>query len=94
MDLFKHAKKSKKPSRSEPSNGQVGTTGSGTQAEFARSYDEFVQAVKDYVGHRDSIAMAFHPDATELMIQTKKGWVRVTKGEAGYQLNSGGFVKV
>jgi hypothetical protein len=43
-----------------------------------------VKAVKNFAGWKDSVAMAFHPQPEETMIETRKGWVRVGFGEAGY----------
>ncbi|MFZ6874209.1 hypothetical protein ACO0LF_19300 [Undibacterium sp. Di27W] len=53
-----------------------------------------MKTVQGFNGWKDSIAMAFHPHPKIAMIQTAKGWVRVSCGEAAYQLNSGELVKI
>lgn len=93
MDLFKHAEKGKKQHGNIIANRKDGTARSGASSDVARPYNELVQAVKDFKGWKDSVAMAFHPNPQDEMIKTDKGWVRVMVGESGYQLNSGSFVK-
>ena len=41
-----------------------------------------------------SVAMAFHPNPHETLIQTHCGWIRVLPGKLGYQLNTGEFVEI
>lgn len=74
--------------------GQAGTSGSGAPAIVDRSFKGLVESVKSYKVMYDSVAMAFHPNQEETMIETAKGWVRVGIGEAGFQTNRGIFVKL
>lgn len=41
-----------------------------------------------------SVAMAYHPDPKQALIDTPTGWVRVVYGEPGYTLNSGETVRL
>ena len=93
MDLFKHVEKSKKQHGNVASDRKNGSARSGALSDIERPYNELVQAVKDFKGWKDSVAMAFHPNPQDEIIKTDKGWVRVMVGESGFQLNSGSFVK-
>ena len=94
MGLHGNAIKGKEKFNHKLGNGQVGGTGTQTQEIVDRTFNGLVKSVKEYKVLRDSVAMAFHPNPTETMIETHKGWVRVGVGEAGFQTNSGMFVKL
>lgn len=94
MDLSGNASQSTFEHNADTTDGQVGAVGSGTQAVSDRSFKSLVESVKAYKVMYDSVAMAFHPNPEETMIETAKGWVRVGIGEAGFQTNRGIFVKL
>jgi hypothetical protein len=94
VGLFVDAAQSKGRHDADTGNGQACAIGSGAQAVYSGTFEELVAAVKSYKVKYDSVAMAFHPMPDESVIETQKGWVRVCVGEAGFQTNSGVFVKL
>lgn len=95
MDLFVNSKQGKNASRNDAANRKAGSTGSRAQEKPVRSYDELVKIVQEFRGGKNnSVACAFHPQASGQFVEARKGWIRIYQGEAGYQLNSGEFVKV
>lgn len=94
MGLFVDTEQSKNASINNTRNRKAGATGNRTQEKPAGTYDELVRAVQEFRGGKhDSVACAWHPEGTGEFVQTRKGWIKVYQGEAGYQLNSGAYIK-
>ena len=70
-------------------NGEINMSGTGTQKKPDATFEDLVRIVADFDVANDSIAMAWHPEPKAEMLSAKRGWVRVMKGKAGYDTNSG-----
>lgn len=74
----------------ELGDGQAGANGSGTPAELgAEGWKRLCAEVTSYKSWKNTVAVAYHPEPVEKMIQTACGWVRVLPGPLGYEMNSG-----